>query len=233
MADWAAALGAVPYVAEHLKVARAANPQATLLVNDYRIGPAYYKILDSLRDNGKRLFDAVGIQSHMHYGVWPLRKVWNTCDTYSKLGLPLHFTETTIVSGPHKGWGERWEQTTPAGGGAAGGTDGELLYCAVCPSGGPGNHVVGLLRPRRVAGRAGRLAAARHVRQAGLRPAHGTDQGRMVDEERRRPLMPTVRSRCAPFTARTASRPSCPSGQTAAKEVHWKQGNKNQFELTI
>ena len=66
MANWAAALGAVPYVAEHLKVARAANPQATLLVNDYRIGPAYYKILDSLRDNGKLLFDAVGIQSHMH-----------------------------------------------------------------------------------------------------------------------------------------------------------------------
>ena len=115
MADWAAALGAVPYVAEHLKVARAANPQATLLVNDYRIEPAYYKILDSLRDNGKPLFDTIGIQSHMHDGVWPLQKVWDTCDTYSQLGRPLHFTESTIVSGPRKGPGENWDETTPEG----------------------------------------------------------------------------------------------------------------------
>jgi GH35 family endo-1,4-beta-xylanase len=115
MADWAASLGAVPYVAEHLKVARAANPQATLLVNDYRIEPAYYKILKSLRQNGKFLFDTVGIQSHMHGGVWPLRKVWDTCDTYSKLGVPLHFTESTIVSGPRKGPGENWGETTAEG----------------------------------------------------------------------------------------------------------------------
>jgi endo-1,4-beta-xylanase len=115
MADWAAALGAGPYVAEHLKVARAANPQATLLVNDYRLGPDYYRILDRLRANGKLLFDTVGIQSHMHDGVWPLQKVWDTCDTYSKLGVPLHFTESTIVSGPRKGPGENWGETTAGG----------------------------------------------------------------------------------------------------------------------
>ena len=168
MADWAAALGAVPYVAEHLKVARAANPQATLLVNDYRIEPAYYKILDSLRDNGKLLFDAVGIQSHMHDGVWPLHKVWDTCDTYSKLGLPLHFTETTIVSGPRKGPGENWGRNDRRRRSPAGGTDGEVLHRALRPPGRAGHHVVGLLRPRRLAGRARRLAPARHVPQAGL-----------------------------------------------------------------
>jgi endo-1,4-beta-xylanase len=112
MANWAAAIGAVPYVKEHLEVARAANPQATLLVNDYRIEPACYTILDSLRDNGKLLFNAVGIQSHMHDGVLPLHKVWSTCDTYSELGLPLHFTESTVVSGPRKGPGENWGPTT-------------------------------------------------------------------------------------------------------------------------
>jgi endo-1,4-beta-xylanase len=115
IADWAAGLGAVPYVTEHLRVARAANPQATLLVNDYRIEPDYYRILDSLRDGRKLLFDAVGIQSHMHDGVWPLHKVWDTCDTYGKLGLPLHFTESTIVSGPRKGPGENWGETTAEG----------------------------------------------------------------------------------------------------------------------
>jgi endo-1,4-beta-xylanase len=115
MADWGASLGAVPFVAQHLKIARAANPQATLLVNDYRTDPAYYKILDNLRDNGKFLFDAVGIQSHMHDGVWPFHQVWDTCDTFSKLGLPLHFTESTIVSGPRKGPGENWGETTAEG----------------------------------------------------------------------------------------------------------------------
>ena len=112
MADWAAALGAVPYVSQHLKVARAANAHATLLVNDYLIVPEYYNILNRLRDDGKPLFDAVGIQSHMHWGLWSLQKAWNTCDTFSKLGLPLHFTETTIVSGPRQGLGEHWGETT-------------------------------------------------------------------------------------------------------------------------
>lgn len=115
MADWAAALGAVPYVEEHLEAARAANPRATLLVNDYRIDPPYYRILESLRRDGKSLFDTVGIQSHMHGRVWPLHKVWDDCDTYHKLGLPLHFTETTIVSGPRNGAGGNWGATTPEG----------------------------------------------------------------------------------------------------------------------
>ena len=115
MADWAAAKGAVPYVEEHLKVARAANPRATLLVNDYRIEPLYYHILERLRENGKPLFDCIGIQSHMHDGVWPLHTAWDMCETYSKLGLPLHFTESTIVSGPRKGPGENWGPTTAEG----------------------------------------------------------------------------------------------------------------------
>jgi GH35 family endo-1,4-beta-xylanase len=115
MAGWAADLGPIPYVAEHLRVARAANPQATLLVNDYRTDPPYYKLLDGLRDDGRLLFDAVGIQSHMHGGLWTRDKTWNTCQTYAKLGLPIHFTETTILSGPRKGPGENWGPTTPEG----------------------------------------------------------------------------------------------------------------------
>lgn len=112
MAGWARKLGPVRYVAEHLETARAANPRATLLVNDYRIDPPYRRILVDVRSRGKSLFDAVGIQSHMHDEVWPLHKVWRTCDAYGNLGLPIHFTETTIVSGPRKGPGENWGTTT-------------------------------------------------------------------------------------------------------------------------
>ena len=115
MADWASAKGAVPYVAEHLAAARAENPKATLLVNDYRTDPPYFRLLEGLRTKRAFPFDVVGIQSHMHDGLWPLRKTWDICDTYSKLGRPLHFTETTLVSGPRKGSGENWGATTPEG----------------------------------------------------------------------------------------------------------------------
>lgn len=70
MAAWGARLGAVAYTALHLKVARAANPKATLLVNDYRTDDAYLRILQQLKDEqGRWLFDVVGIQSHMHERV--------------------------------------------------------------------------------------------------------------------------------------------------------------------
>jgi endo-1,4-beta-xylanase len=111
--EWAIAMGAVPYVREHLKIARAANPNATLLVNDYRTDPPYHRILEGLRENGKPLFGTIGIQSHMHGGGWPLRQVWNVCDRYADLGVPIHFTETTVVSGPRLGPGENWGPTTP------------------------------------------------------------------------------------------------------------------------
>jgi len=115
MAAWGAHLGAVAYTALHLKVAREANPKATLLVNDYRIDEAYLKILQQLKDEeGRWLFDAVGIQSHMHGGVWSPQRTWQVCERFAQLGLPLHFTETTIVSGSPIGPG-KWGQTTPEG----------------------------------------------------------------------------------------------------------------------
>ena len=47
--------------------------------------------------------DAIGIQSHMHGGEWPLEKAWQVCETYARFGRPLHFTELTVLSGEH-GW---------------------------------------------------------------------------------------------------------------------------------
>lgn len=112
MARWGEALGSVKYTRVPLELARAANPAATLLVNDYRVTPAYRQLLDTLRDDaGKLLYDGVGIQSHMHDGGWPLARIWKVCDDYAGLGLPLHFTETTIVSGPRTGPGESWGPT--------------------------------------------------------------------------------------------------------------------------
>jgi hypothetical protein len=38
----------------------------------------------------------------MHKELWPMDKVWTVCETYARFGLPLHFTELTIVSGRFK-----------------------------------------------------------------------------------------------------------------------------------
>jgi GH35 family endo-1,4-beta-xylanase len=111
MAAWGDALGPIPYVAEPLRTARASNPHATLLVNDYRTDPTYYRILSSLRDKQGFLMDAVGIQSHMHEGPWPLHKLYEVCERYAKLRLPLHFTETTILSGSPEKQTDAWGQT--------------------------------------------------------------------------------------------------------------------------
>jgi GH35 family endo-1,4-beta-xylanase len=80
--------------------ARQANPQATLLINDYRTDAGYERVIEQLVDPaGKRLYDVIGIQSHMHGGAWPNRKIWKVCEEFARFGVPLHFTETTILSG--------------------------------------------------------------------------------------------------------------------------------------
>ena len=114
MARWGEGVGSEPYTRRPLELARTAHPSAQLLVNDYRIEPRYLALLQALRDPaGKLLYDAVGIQSHMHAGGWPLARIWKVCDTYRPLEVPLHFTEATVVSGPRLGPGENWGPTTP------------------------------------------------------------------------------------------------------------------------
>ena len=106
---WAQAIGTQAYVSEHLRAARAADPDARLLVNEVLTAYPSYSVLDALRDrSGQPLFDAVGIQSHMHLGPWAPRYVWEVCERYARLGRPLHFTEFTVLSGerlPGRRWG--------------------------------------------------------------------------------------------------------------------------------
>ncbi len=115
MTRWGQAIGPVEFVRRHLRVARQANPTATLLVNDYRTDPAYERILEAQRPQGQWLFDAIGIQSHMHGGVWPARKVQEICDRFARFNVPIHFTETTIVSGARQPDGRSWGPTTAQG----------------------------------------------------------------------------------------------------------------------
>lgn len=114
--------GVGPYVRQAFAAARAANPEATLVINDYRTDEDYAsKVINELVDlEGKPLYDIVGIQSHQHGGAMAIERAWEICERFKRYGKPLHFTETTFVSGK-QGWGLtdadksfKWE-TTPEG----------------------------------------------------------------------------------------------------------------------
>ena len=229
--EWAISVGAVPYVIEHLKIARAAHPRATLLVNDYRTDPPFLRILEALREEGKLLFDVVGIQSHMHGGGWPPGRVWEVCDTYARLGLPVHFTETTIVSGPRIE-GEPWKPTTP---------EGEAAQAEYVPKfyttlfGHPA--VKGLTWWDFSDQGAWQGAPAGLVRRdMSPKPVYERLEGLIRRDWWSRGQAPTNAQGEAAFTAfygthRISAR--LPTGETLTKEVHWAPGNANRFELTL
>lgn len=105
-------VGRVEFARRCFETARDANPEAVLLINDYRTDPEYEKVIEGLvDDDGQPLYDVIGIQSHMHGGTWSNEKIWEVCERFSRFDVPLHFTETTIVSGER---GQPWE-TTPEG----------------------------------------------------------------------------------------------------------------------
>jgi GH35 family endo-1,4-beta-xylanase len=98
---WIKAEGAAHVVAQALGWAHAANPHATLLYNDFNVSPEFEKLVGDVLAQQAPV-NVIGIQSHMHQDVWPLDKAWTVCETYARFGLPLHFTELTVLSGHFK-----------------------------------------------------------------------------------------------------------------------------------
>jgi len=104
--SWIKRDGPATVVGDALDWARSAakidpkEPEA-FIYNDYETGQPNVALLTALQQNGK-LPDIIGIQSHMHAGVWPLTKVWEVCNTFAQFHRPIHFTETTVLSGPSR-----------------------------------------------------------------------------------------------------------------------------------
>ncbi len=89
--------GRVELVRAVFDEARRADPGVRLLINDFDLSADYVRLIDEVLQAGVEL-DAIGIQTHMHQGFRGAELV-SIADRFSQFGLPLHFTETTIVSG--------------------------------------------------------------------------------------------------------------------------------------
>jgi endo-1,4-beta-xylanase len=118
---WAREAGATGIAAEAFRWAREAAPDATLVVNDFNVSPQYEEQIEGLLAHDCRP-DVIGIQSHMHAGEQELDHVWGVCETYGRFGLPLHYTELTVLSGHYIPSGVNWSSyredewpTTPEG----------------------------------------------------------------------------------------------------------------------
>ena len=99
--QWIKRDGPAAAVATALGWAREADrgSGATLLYNDFKVNAENVDLLHGLRERNA-LPDAIGLQSHMHAGPWPLPRVWDVAEQFAVFGRPLHFTELTVVSGP-------------------------------------------------------------------------------------------------------------------------------------
>jgi GH35 family endo-1,4-beta-xylanase len=111
-----------------LQWAKANNPGAVMLVNNY-LTSRFFDVIGTVAQYGVRAFlgfasrlkvripydefleklaqnnslpDAIGIQSHMFTYDFPLWWVNRLVDQYGRFGRPIYFTEVSVMSGPHR-----------------------------------------------------------------------------------------------------------------------------------
>jgi GH35 family endo-1,4-beta-xylanase len=91
-------LGRIETIRTVFQEARAANPSAILLLNDFDVSPAFDILVEGCLEAGIKI-DVIGIQSHMHQGYWGVEKTLQVLKQFERFRLPIHFTESTIISG--------------------------------------------------------------------------------------------------------------------------------------
>ncbi len=90
--------GRIGLVREVFAAAKEANPEAIFLLNDFNISTSYEILIEGCLEAGIPI-DVIGIQSHQHQGYWGIEKTNQVLERFSRFGLPIHFTENTLISG--------------------------------------------------------------------------------------------------------------------------------------
>ncbi len=91
-------LGRVGLIKRVFERAHDNNPDAVLLLNDFNTSVNYEILIDGCLNAGVPI-SAIGIQSHQHQGYWGREKLEEVLERFSSFGLPIHFTENTLISG--------------------------------------------------------------------------------------------------------------------------------------
>ena len=91
-------LGPVELVRQVFAAARQANPDAMLLINDFNLSDKYRDLIAACLDAGVPI-SAIGLQTHQHQGYMGRERLEEILERFSVFGLPLHFTENTLLSG--------------------------------------------------------------------------------------------------------------------------------------
>lgn len=92
-------LGRVGLVKEVFQAAYETNPEGTFLINDFNMSSNYEILIDGCLNSGVQI-NTIGLQSHQHQGIWGKEKQDEILSRFEHFGLPIHFTENTIVAGP-------------------------------------------------------------------------------------------------------------------------------------
>ena len=92
-------LGRVGLVKKVFDAAQETNPDGIFLINDFNLSTNYEILIDGCLNAGVPI-KAIGLQSHQHQGVWTPEKTEDILSRFEHFGLPIHFTENTIVAGP-------------------------------------------------------------------------------------------------------------------------------------
>ena len=91
--------GRVGLVRKVFEEAYNTNPNGTFLINDFNMSSNYEILIDGCLNSGAKI-NTIGLQSHQHQGVWGKEKQEEVLSRFEHFGLPIHFTENTIVAGP-------------------------------------------------------------------------------------------------------------------------------------
>lgn len=90
--------GQVNLVKMVFDAAKECNPDAVLLINDFNLSESYRDLIARCLDAGAPI-GAIGLQTHQHQGYRGREWFEEVLERFSCFGLPLHFTENTLVSG--------------------------------------------------------------------------------------------------------------------------------------
>lgn len=90
--------GRVELIRRVFEAAHSADPMAVLLINDFNTSEEYAAVIDECLEKGVPIH-AIGIQSHQHQGYWGAEKLEQVLARFERFGLPIHFTENTLISG--------------------------------------------------------------------------------------------------------------------------------------